>query len=536
MNFDPWTHKLKTTWFQLMMWTDRVTGRLSKNPVPELITLSIIAGLYFLNAIRFPLPVGYAGFFTLMTEQLSQNGFVLPVQVPFYGPGGVPFAYPPLGLYVAAMLTGLLRIPIFTYLRWAPPLISMLAFGAAYFLFREIFANRIKALLGMLVTSSVGIIYTSHATAAGMVRALALLFSMGCLLVSFRIFRGKSSSHKMIVLSATLFGMTFLTHLSYAVFTLLSLLVFAITSPRERLLPNCVRLVLIGLGGLAVATPWYMTVITRYGAQVFMYAGSSHGSFGILHQASSNFLSIPVLLTKWFYNFGRTWKPFNLAGASLLGFCYAILRRRWLLPIWMISVALFLGEADRFEAMLASMLVADLIFDIASMEELSVKPRFIPRPILSAIFTFLFLGVFLAQGLKDIRSKIPALSPQALEVSTWVQDNSKDDASYLLLSGSHDLSEWFPYLTHRTPDIAYWGSEWTGSYLLEQSYFQSLSDCVEEGSSSCIYRLIDIADIDPDLLILPDSVPWNQEELAPQPNWTLVYDHAGFIVYSKNSE
>jgi hypothetical protein len=536
MSLYPWIQKLKKVWSRLLVWTDQTLARLSIPPITEVITFVVIAGLYFFNAVRFSLPVGYAGFFSLMTEQLSQNGFVLPIQVPFYGPGGTPFAYPPLGLYVAAVVTGLFRMPIFDYLRWAPPLISMLAFGVAYILFREIFANRMKALFGTVLTSTVGIVYTSHATAAGMARAFALLFSMGCLLISFRIFRGKSSSYKLIVLSAILFGMTFLTHLSYAVFTLLSLLAFAFTSPRERFLSNCVRLALIGIGGLAVAAPWYLTVIIRYGAQVFAYAGSSHGSFGIIYQASNSLLSIPVLLVKWFYNLGRTWKPFALAGVSLLGFCYAIMRRRWLLPLWMISIALFLGEAARFEAMLASMLAADLIFDLASMEDLSNTPHFIPRSILSAIFTFLILGVFLAQGLKEVRSKTPALSSQALEVSTWIRDNSKDDASYLLLSGSHDLSEWFPYLTHRTPDIAYWGSEWSGDYLMKQSYFQSLLECVEDQSSSCVYHLIDIADIDPDLMILPEGATWIYEEIASRSNWTLVYDQAGFIVFAKNPE
>jgi hypothetical protein len=536
MRWYPWIQKLSKVWSRLLVWTDQTLARLSIPPITEVITFVVIAGLYFFNAVWFSLPAGYAGFFALMTEQLSQNGFVLPIQVPFYGPDGTPFAYPPLGLYIAAIVTKLLGVPIFTYIRWAPPLISMLAFGVAYLLFREIFANRMKALFGTVLTSTVGIVYTSHATAAGMVRAFALLFSMGCLLISFRIFRGKSSSYKLIVLSAILFGMTSLTHLSYTVFTFLSLLVFVFTSPRERFLSNCVRITFIGLGGLTVAAPWYMTVINRYGAQVFVYAGSSHGSFGILHQASRKFLSLPVLLTKWFYNLGRTWNPFPLAGVSLLGFCYAVMRRRWLLPIWMISIALFLGEAARFEAMLASMLAADLIFDLASMEDLTDAPHLIPRSILSAIFTLLILGVFLAQGLKDIRSKTPAFSSQTLEVSTWVQDNSNKDASYLLLSGSHDLSEWFPYLSHRTPDIAYWGSEWNGTYLLEQSYFQNLRECMEDESSSCVYHLIDIADIDPDLMILPEGATWIYEEIASRSNWTLVYDQAGFIVFAKNPE
>lgn len=49
------------------------------------------------------LPLGCAGMFTQMAEQIAGANFVLPAEIPYYGPGGIPFVYPPLGHYLFAL-------------------------------------------------------------------------------------------------------------------------------------------------------------------------------------------------------------------------------------------------------------------------------------------------------------------------------------------------------------------------------------------------------------------------------------------------
>ncbi len=84
-----------------------------KNKLPDLslwiktvwlaVLFCISSVFLFYNAFRFSLPIAYAGMYTLMAEQIADGGFSLPMQVPYYGPGGIPFAYPPLALYVMAV-------------------------------------------------------------------------------------------------------------------------------------------------------------------------------------------------------------------------------------------------------------------------------------------------------------------------------------------------------------------------------------------------------------------------------------------------
>lgn len=101
-------------------------------PAPEGAVLCLGAVVYLLNPIRYAFPVGYAGLFSLMVETILDHGFALPWSVPYYGPGGIPFAYPPVGLYLAALAVGPLKIPLFTYLRFAPAILGLLALAAAF--------------------------------------------------------------------------------------------------------------------------------------------------------------------------------------------------------------------------------------------------------------------------------------------------------------------------------------------------------------------------------------------------------------------
>ena len=67
-------------------------------------SLLLSCPLLLVNALSHPYPLGAAGLFTQMAQQIAAADFRLPLQSPYYGPGSIPFAYPPLGLYLLAVL------------------------------------------------------------------------------------------------------------------------------------------------------------------------------------------------------------------------------------------------------------------------------------------------------------------------------------------------------------------------------------------------------------------------------------------------
>src|SRR6185503_19542427 len=92
-----------------------------------LLAIAIVTGLLLrLGPILlsdFPLRDG--GLFVTMANDIRHAGFGLP-EFSTYNTGEVPFAYPPLGLYILAILPG---DPITTE-RWLPLVWSLLAIPA----------------------------------------------------------------------------------------------------------------------------------------------------------------------------------------------------------------------------------------------------------------------------------------------------------------------------------------------------------------------------------------------------------------------
>ena len=81
--------------------------------------------------------MGYAGLFTQMAQQIASANFRLPLQSPYYGPGSIPFAYPPLGLYLLAVLIKLTG-KYFIFLRLVPPFLSLISLIPLFYLTREL--------------------------------------------------------------------------------------------------------------------------------------------------------------------------------------------------------------------------------------------------------------------------------------------------------------------------------------------------------------------------------------------------------------
>jgi len=69
--------------------------------VPALAVGIVVYAAYVLT---HPFPALGGGLFLAMAEAVAENGYALPARVPGYTPGGIPFAYPPLGFYLLAPL------------------------------------------------------------------------------------------------------------------------------------------------------------------------------------------------------------------------------------------------------------------------------------------------------------------------------------------------------------------------------------------------------------------------------------------------
>ncbi len=153
--------------------------------------------------------------FTQMAAQIAAAGFALPMEIPYYGPGGIPFVYPPLGHYLFAAFLAL-GFSTWAYLRLVPAFFALAALVPFYFLARELTAVRWGGLAALLLAFTAPSVFSIHVWAAGVVRGLALILTLTGLLFYLRALR--QPGRGVILAAGIALGLLLTTHLLYTLF------------------------------------------------------------------------------------------------------------------------------------------------------------------------------------------------------------------------------------------------------------------------------------------------------------------------------
>jgi hypothetical protein len=506
------------------------------SPLLEIVTLLPMAGMYLYNSWRFNYPAGYAGLYALMAEILARKPFPLPNEIPFYGPGGIPFAYPPVALYIAAFFIGPLHIPMLTYMKWAPAFFCILVMVAVYLIGQKLMRDRIKALVAVVIIFSAEPIYAFHATASGSVRSIALLWTILCAYFSLRIYETDRRELVHASIAGTFLALTAMTHLSYVAFLVPGIVLMAFLLPtRKSLLLRLRTMVEIGVIGLVLAAPWWGTVIARYGPVIFLNAGSTHGTGGLVAAVGASPLALVRGMLRWYINLGRTWWPPILSGVFIVSVAYGLMQRRWLLPAWIMVTLLSLGQTERFEILLCGLLAGELLVDLSRFaSQITQWPKFLGRENVGGlVFLALSVGPIGMLGFRGIQWTEVELSNDLVEVGRWIDKHTQAEARYLFLGMKQDAEEWFPYLSHRTPGISPWGAEWTGHYNEQMARMGELRTCISAQEASCVNQFIESLGEDIAMLIVPVDSIQLRDDLVDSTDLFLLYENSGFIVYQR---
>jgi len=517
-------------------------GRLAAGPLSslglEITTFLLVGGMYLYNAWRFAYPAGYAGLYTLMAEILAQKPLPLPMQVPYYGPGGIPFAYPPVAAYIGAFFIGPLRVPVFTYLRWEPAIVCILVMLGVYLLGRQLSGDRLKAVVGVVVVFSAEIVYSYHGTASGSVRSIALLWAVLAAYFALLAYTRARRWPVSALLAGVFLALTLMTHLAYAAFLAPGIVLMAFLVPDGRpLLDRCKALVVIAVAGALLAAPWWGTMVVRYGPAVFLNASTTHGTGGLIAEVGASPLGLLRAILRWYVNLGGTWWPAFLAGLVIVGIAHSLARGRWLLPVWMVVTVATLGQTDRFEILIGGLLAGEVLVDIARFAGGGARGRTpVGQETLGSLaFLALALVPVMFLGFRGIQWTDVALSDDLVEVGAWVEANSPEGSEYLFLGGDHDVAEWLPYLARRTPGISPWGAEWTGNYDSQNRLGGELSGCVGALQPGCLDQFMASLGGNITWLIVPGEQPGLVPAISNDKGWLQVFHNAGFSVYERRA-
>jgi len=478
--------------------------------------IAAVSLLYFYMGIRSSTPYGIAGLYTLMSDLAASHGYVLPMRVPYYGPGGIPFVYPPLATYTHALVVHTLGVSNLFYLRFAPICFTILCLVPLSLLFWELSRSRLVSALAALFTITNFIVLVWQIHADGTVRTFALLWTLVGLWFAVRAMRQPAITT--IGGAALSLAAAIASHPEYPVFFIITLVALILAGGRREEFPRRVGVAaaIVG-GGLVLSAAWWAVMINRYGISTLLYALHTHG--GVLggstlqHPWTFPFLIVERLgmvdvtlprrggahVLALFFTHPRTAFPSLHLGLSplpwwpeyalgLYGVWKLARARQWFLPLWFVLTLLGMGEAGRFIAIIVALLAAIVIRD--ALVRLAQGPRRGLAYGLGVALLGCVLLFSLAGATKWTFDQKSGISMDDLRMGQWMQANSAPNSIFLPVTSFPDYEEWYPYLFHRTPDAAFWGAEWTSNFDHEIALTEAQDRCVQRSSLSCLERLV----------------------------------------------
>lgn len=412
-------------------------GRQTVDIGVALLGVALITGLGLrlapILASDFPLRDG--GLFVTMAHDIRNAGFALP-EFSTFNYGNVPFAYPPLGLYILSLIPG---DPIVIE-RWLPLVWSMLAIPASYLLAREITDSR-RGGIAALIFAAMPVTWAIEG--GGVTRALAFALLLLALWRLAALVRAPGLGNA--VLAGGLAGLAMLAHPAVGPSGLASgALLFAFTPTRR-------GLAFTGIAGIIAAlviAPWGAMVIIRYGLGTILAGASAHHTEETLGR-------LLVVGPSWIGTL-----DFVLP-LALLGLAMVVHRREWLVPLWLVLLLLIPGGEGRYAAIVWAMLAATGAVTIAE----SVRSAGALKVTAGIGFAWLFAASLLTGYQefyaipRDIRAAMVSAGSHTPPGAHFaiVRDDPRLEAMLL---------DWFPTLSGRISVGTYQGLEWTS---VEQS-------------------------------------------------------------------
>ena len=255
-----------------------------------------------------------------------------------------------------------------------------------------------------------------------------------------------------------------------------------------------------------------------------------------------------------------------IAVLGLIGIASRLIRRDYLLPLWMV-IPFFVegrsapGPAAIPLAMLAAVGLVDVIGalqawvqkarvtteevrqnDTEQLEHVSS----IERNVTIYLLLYLLFSTYeFGMGLSNA-----TLYPPDREAMAWVRQNTPAEARFLVLTGTTSVScdsvlEWFPALTGRQSLYTVQGTEWTqGKNFID--YVKStyaVQACLPSGDGSCLDSAIRPSQYDYvyvskvlranncGALDLPRTFPYFLEKMRADEHFETVYETDGVVIY-----
>jgi hypothetical protein len=525
---------------------DVAAGHSNRRPSASIVLSLVCVGVAAVTVRVVPVlmsggfPLNDGGLFYTMAQDLQSNSFVPPA-VTSYNDAGIPFAYPPLGIYLVAGLNRFLPVSMLTLFTWLPLALCVLTVPAMYPLARELLASRFRAVVAVAAFAVVPDSYTWSIEGGGVTRALGQLLALLAVAVALRyVHRGDRAAG---MGAAILGGLAIMSHPSAALFAILAILVTGAAA-------RCVRrpaMVLIGMA--VVAAPWWGAVLLHLGPAGVLSAGSLYGPL--------------EGLIRWVFNLALLHPTSEIglsfvAGAGFLGVLSCISRRSLLLPVWLAAELLVDQRLGAMYAAVPLCLAAAIgVVDVllpALARITDDGDALIPArvrasiPARDSLFMVLILSTFASVVFAGSPASLDHALPMPVrQAFDWVAVNTAPEARFAVVtgdnSGGEGTQEWFPALTDRVAEATSQGVEWLGPGQWKATYLDdfALQACAY-ATSDCLLSWAQDRSRAPEYVFVPKGALYGpgssveccallRQSLMESSRFSVVYDGAGATIF-----
>ncbi len=493
------------------------------------------------TAFRLPVvaragfPVYDGGMFTVMASELVSDHLALP-RFTAYNGSEIPFVYPPLGLYVTALIHEATGLPILAIVQWLPFLLSLAVVAVVASLARMLLDSPRAAAIAAIAFPLFPYSAQWVIMGGGVTRAFGFLFSLLAVAALVRACRTPRIGSLLAPALAT--GAAIASHPEFGLLALVS----AVFVPL--LLAGGTRRLLVAgtasLGGLLLSAPWWATALARFGATPFLDA------------AASTSLSPEGLLSALAI-FPFTAEPalHVLGVAGVLGALLLAASGRALIPVWLL---LSLGLITRNGATPATVPLAlavgialdELILPGAAAVSARSGRRWaaVAAPIVIGAWVFGYAVLENWLLLRNAGVLLPVLSEPERQLCGWVADHTPHDSVFLIVTSCSEvqrdpLVEWFPALSRRVSAVTPQGGEWIGRFGERAELAAGIKRCQGSGLRCILWQTAKGPRFT-DILVGrephgPLDVERLRSDLAHSPDYRVAFDGPGGTVFERRS-
>jgi hypothetical protein len=533
------------------------------------------------HAFRVDFPLNDGGLFYVMVRDVQAANYGLP-SFTSYNQVDIPFAYPPLGMYLAALVEDLTPLDLLTVFRVLPLVYCLLTLGAFFLLARQFLTSRVALVAAVAAFALIPRSFIWLIMGGGVTRGLGLLLALLALRQVYLLYRRNDRGY--LWSAIPLAGATVLSHLETGSFLAFSILLLWLFTDRTR--RGFVSSTLLAAGAAAIVSPWAAAIVARHGLDPFLGALSSSSSVFSGGEVTE-FVLIALARMVW-----TSEAFFPLIGAlGVIGALIAISRGSYFLPAWWAATILL--DARAFHtystipvAILAGYAVAEALLPLLLGAR---SRRSVPNDngtnghhaqreghvnghenghgqrelfgggwrgwlerVGATPLAVVVVGVMLIASVVSSTVTRPGYSEVAIlqtlgsgqrAAMEWIEDHTPPDAQFLVVPRgawqTDEEAEWFPVFTGRTSVATVQGWEWIagGGFDAQVEAFDAAWDCGYK-TAACLEEWMQDYERPFEYVYIPADFGVGCcatliESLSDAPEYRLVYRGAGGSVYAR---